>query len=358
MKRSNCDISTLIKNARHVLVIKLRYIGDSIWMLPFVENLKLNLPNAKLSVIVNKGTEPFFYTSPAVDTVIPFHRREIKGKSLGMIKFLSFIKDIRKSKPDVVIELTDGDRAAIITFLSGARLRIGYNNENHWRRHFYTHTVSTRINTKHMVEYHLDVLRELGMRIYDDSIKIRIPKTAYTSLRKTIPPDFFTNKKKKVIIHPGARNLLRQWGAEKFAYLGDTLSEEYRVFLVAGPNEEEVLHEVKRFMKTKPYFCSTVLSLYELAALCESSDLFIGNDSGPIHIASAKTFTIGIYGPTLSKLAGPWTHRKLTFEDNSFQCRPCMQDKCHYPSFKACLEAIRPEDVLSKIKEMSNAGLC
>jgi len=341
-----------IINARHVLVIKLRYIGDSIWMLPFVENLKLNLPHAKLSVIVNKGTEPFFYTSPAVDAVIPFPRADIKGKPLGILRFFSFIKTIRGLKPDVVIELTEGDRAAIMSVLSGADIRIGYSNEKHWRQRFYTHQISSKINTKHMVEYHLDLLKELGMKIFDDSIKIQIPEAAYLSLRRILPPDFYNNKKKKVLIHPGARNPLRQWGAEKFAYIGDALSEECRVFLIAGPDEEGVLQEVKRTMKTTPAFCSTSLNLYEFAALCELSDLFIGNDSGPIHIAAAKTFTAGIYGPTLPELAGPWTNRKRIFEDKSFQCRPCKQDKCHYQSFKACLEAISPEDVISKIKEI------
>lgn len=341
-------------DARHVLVIKLRYIGDSIWMLPLVENLKLNLPRAKLSVIVNKGTEPFFYTSPAVDAVIPFPRADIKGKPLGILRFFSFIKTIRRLNPDVVIELTEGDRAAIMSVLSGADIRIGYSNEKHWRQHLYTYHISSKINTKHMVEYHLDVLRELEMRIYDDSLKIRIPEAAYTSLRKIVPTNFLTNKKKKVIIHPGARNPLRQWGAEKFAYLSDALSEDYRVFLVAGPNEKELLHKVRRFMKTKPDFCSTMLSLYEFAALCELSDLFIGNDSGPIHIASATTLAIGMYGPTLPEFAGPWTNRKLIFEDKSFQCRPCKQDNCHNPRFKACLEAISLEDVISKTKKILN----
>jgi ADP-heptose:LPS heptosyltransferase len=344
----------LLTNSKHILVIKLRYLGDSIWMLPFVENLKQNLPCVRLSVLVNKGTEAFFYNCQSVDNVIPFPRNEVKNGLRGVIRFLSFLRDIRRLKPDAVIELTDADRPAIISFLSGANIRIGYNNENRWRNHMYTHIIRSRINVKHMVEYHLDVLRELGMKIYDDSIKIHIYETAFKSLREKAPSVFHNNGKKKVIIHPGARNALRQWGPENFAYLCNALSDTYRTFLIAGPGEGAILKEVLRYMKIQPEIYLNNLSLYEFAALCELCDIFIGNDSGPIHIASAKTFTIGIYGPTLPELAGPWTQKKLIFDPGPLPCRPCRQDRCSNIEFKACISRIKPEEVVEKIKEFLN----
>ena len=346
------SIVQTLSNAKHILVIKFRYIGDSIWMLPFVDNLKRNLPNIKLSVMVNEGTEAFFYNHPFVDNVIPFPRKKVKHSLIGIVDFLSFLKDLRILKPDVVIELTDADRPAIISFLSGARIRMGYNNENRWRNRLYTHIIKSKINSKHMIEYHLDVLRELGMKIYDPLIKLYIPDVAFQSLKRKMPSAFHDTEKKKVIIHPGARNSLRQWGAERFAYLCDLLSEDCRIFLIAGPDEGSILRDVLRYIKSKPEVSSCDLSLYEFAALCDLSDIFIGNDSGPIHVASVKTLTVGIYGPTLPELVGPWTERKLIFEDKAFGCRPCRQDKCHNTEFKACLSRINPEDVVEKVKKI------
>jgi ADP-heptose:LPS heptosyltransferase len=347
------DTLHALKEAKHILVIKLRYLGDSIWMLPFVENLKRNLPHVRVSVLVNKGTEAFFYTCPSVDNVIPFPRQEIKGSPAGIIKFLSFLLRLRRLRPDVVLELTDADRPAIISFFSGAKVRVSYNNENRWRRHLYTHIVKSKINAKHMVEYHLDVLRELGMKIYDDSIKIHVSDEAFQSLRRKMPSVFDESEKKKVLIHPGARNSLRQWGAEKFAYLADTLSDVCRIFLVAGPGEGAILEKICGYMKTEPEVCSRELNLYEFAALCELSDMFIGNDSAPIHIASAKTFTVGIYGPTLPEIISPWTKRKLTFFDSTpLPCRPCRQEGCSNVEFKACIERIKPEEVVSRVREV------
>jgi len=342
----------LLTNSKHILVIKLRYLGDSIWMLPFVENLKQNLPCVRLSVLVNKGTEAFFYNCLSVDNVIPFPRKEVKNGLRGVIRFLSLLRGIRRLKPDVVIELTDADRPAIIGLLSGAKIRIGYNNENRWRNRLYTHIVKSRINIKHMVEYHLDVLRELGMRIFDDSIKVHVDGVTFQSLREKIPSVFHEDGRKKVLVHPGARNPLRQWDAEKFAYLCDALSDTCRTFLIAGPDEGAILKEVLRYMKTQPEICLNNLSLYEFAALCELCDIFIGNDSGPIHIASAKTFTIGIYGPNLPELAGPWTQKKLIFDPGPLPCRPCRQDRCSNIESKACISRIKPEEVVEKIKEI------
>lgn len=345
-------MNNILAKCRTILIIKLRYLGDSIWMLPFVDNLKRNLPHAEITVLVNEGTESFFKTSPSVTNIMTFPRKEIKRGPMGVVRFISFVKEVRRLKPDAVIEMTDADRPAIIGFLSGAKIRIGYNNEERWRRRLYTHIIQSRIDVKHMVDYQLDILRELGLRVQDDAIKIPLDRRYFQSLNTRYPSLLNDDKRPKVVIHPGARNALRQWGADNFASLYDTLSASCRLFLVAGPNEMEIVEAVLKRMKGRPEICATDLTLFEFAALCELSDLFIGNDSGPIHVASAKTFTVGIYGPTLSKLAGPWTKDKLIFESPPLHCRPCRQEVCHNAEFKACLRSITPERVARGVQKV------
>jgi len=112
---------------------------------------------------------------------------------------------------------------------------------------------------------------------------------------------------------------------------------------------------VKR-MKSRPEICTHTLTLFELAALCELADLYIGNDTGPLHIASAKTFVVGLYGPTLSKLAGPWTEEKLIFESPPLYCRPCRQEECVNEEFKACLNTITPQRVAEGVQQVLSTG--
>lgn len=345
-------IHPVLRNARHIVVMKLRELGDSVWMLPFVDNLKRNLPQATVTVVVNQGTEPFFRNRKSVDAVMPFPRKEAKKKPFGFVKFLSFALSLRRLRPDVVIELTEADRPAILAFLSGAPARISYMNERRWRRHLYTHFIKSKAYSKHFIDYHLDALRELGLGIFDDSIKIDLDPGVYDSLRGKMP-SAFEGEKKKVVIHPGAGRELKQWGAGNFARLADMLSEDCGVFVLAGPNETSLLDEVLGHMKTRPAGSSASLSVYEFAALCELCDMFIGNDSGPMHIASAETFTVGIFGPTWPKFIGPWTDRKLEiFDRPDIDCRPCMVTSCHNPDFWACLRSTRAEDVARRVRDI------
>lgn len=342
-------IHPALRDARRIVVMKFRELGDSIWMLPFVDNLKRNLPDASITVVVNEGTEPFFRNRESVDTVMPFPRRGAKKKPFGFLRFISFALALRRLRPDVVIELTEADRPAILSFLSGAPARISYSNERRWRRHLYTHFIESKAYSKHFIDYHLDALRELGLEIFDDSIRIELEPGVFDSLRQKMS-EAFEEGKKKIVIHPGAGRKLKQWGAKNFARLADILSEDYRVFVVAGPNEKGLLDELVVHMKTVPAGSSAGLTVFEFAALCELCDMFVGNDSGPMHIASAKTFTVGIFGPTWPEFIGPWTDRKLEiFDRPDLGCRPCMVTRCDNPEFWACLKSTTPEDVARKI---------
>lgn len=352
-KYINPNIGNSLKNCENIAVIKFAYIGDSVWMIPFIKNLKRNLPHIKLTVIVNRGTEPFFINNPYVDNVITFDRRS------SIWSYFKFIKSIRDIKADALFELTDTDRPAILSFLSGAKYIIGYNNENRFRNRLYTHISSSVKFQKHFVQYHLDILRELGFEILNTTIEFNLEPHHYKTLREKIPQLLnITDKSVKqqpnkiVIIHPGSRNVLRQWGTDRFAQLCDLLYESCRIILTAGPNEGNLIRDVTSLIKTPLPIIAQGLNLYEFAALCEMGDLFIGNDSGPIHIAAAKNiFVAGIYGPTKPEHVSPWTDKKIIIQKEGLICGPCYVERCNEPDYKKCLYSITPQSVFNQIKE-------
>lgn len=341
----------ILKGCRHILVIRLRYVGDAVWTLPVIENLKRNYPDARISLAINEGSEFVYRNHPDVDTILSFPYRESHKGLKGLLTLLRFVKRMRAIKPDAVIDLTDNDRGAILAFLSGASTRIGYT----WRRHssnlLFNHLVRPKPFT-HMVSYHLDLLRDLGLEVASDSIRIADDPVALASLGKKHPTILQDDRRPRIVIHPGARVPLRQWGAEKFARLADLLAAGRRIFIVAGPDEKDVLADVLRAMKTTPEFSSADISLAEFAALCGIMDIFVGNDSGPIHIAGAKTTVVGIYGPNTSDLAGPWSRDAFIFENGELPCRPCGQTSCVNQAFKECFESIDPDRVAEKVIEM------
>lgn len=339
--------------AYHILVIKFRYLGDSIWMLPLLRNLRLNLPHSTVTVCVNKGTEGCFVLGHDVDSIITFDRAKAKGLS-GWWYFLQFIRQIRAIKPDVVIELTDADRPAILAWLSGANIRISYDNEGKLRRWLYTHHCSSKILQSHLVQYHLDILRELQLKVYDETIRLHIPTDVKASLLDKLPCITNTKDKPRIVIHPGARTVLRQWGASNYAKLINEVADEAEVFLVGGKEERQLINEISSNL-TKPITASTCeLSVMEFASLCSSSDIFVGNDSAPAHIAGASGCSVVvIYGPTVPDCIYPWTDKRVLFStDEKLLCRPCKHIKCENPEYARCIKNISPQAVISKVKEV------
>ena len=342
----------MLNDTKNILVINMRYIGDTIWMYPFIKNLKMNLPDATISALVNKGGEVFLELMPELSEVIAFEREKMRGKR-GFFKFIYFLKEIRGRNFDTVFILSNSDRPTIIGFASGAKTRVGFKSDNWWRGFLLTETFRWNdYKNPHMIEYYLQALTDSGLKIYDRRLTIDVPDSAIKEITEIFSV-LKTKDKKAIIVHPGTRTELRQWGVEKFAEVINSVAGRYRIFLIGGPDEDNIIQAILNKLKKSPDIVSTDLSLMEFAALCKFSDLFVGNDSAPIHIAAATgLFVIGIYGPTLSKHCGPWTDKKALFDISTVPCRMCRQDKCIHPEKQACLTIVTPKMVIDKIHEV------
>lgn len=342
----------ILRDPKNILIINLRYIGDTVWMYPFIRNLKRNFPNAEITALVNEGGEVFLKLLPDVSEVIAVRRKEIKGR-LGVIKFIRLLIGIRRKKFDTVFILSSSDRPTIIGFLSGAGVRVGFKHDSWWRAYLLTERLRwDHERNPHLIEYYLQSLTDTGLKIHDRTLTIDVPEAIVKTIAKRFGVEQ-TKDKKSVIVHPGARTELRQWGAERFAEVINSIASNYRVFLIGGPGEDNIIQDILNRLKKPPGIVSTKLNLIEFAALCKFSDLFVGNDSAPIHIAAATgLFVIGIYGPTLSKHCGPWTEKKALFDISTVPCRMCRQDRCIYPEKQACLTIITPKMVIDKINEV------
>ena len=119
---------------RIILVIKLRYLGDVLLATPTLHALKMAYPASRVTVLVNRGTEWMLHANPDVDNILPLDRGSLVEQSL-------FALQIRRKHFDTVVDLTDGDRAAILSWISGAPVRIGFNAEERWTGRCYTTVV-------------------------------------------------------------------------------------------------------------------------------------------------------------------------------------------------------------------------
>jgi ADP-heptose:LPS heptosyltransferase len=346
----------ILRGCSHILIIQTKFLGDTFWTIPFVENLRKNLPHVTLSIMVKQGNEAVFRTNPAVQNVLGFPYNDIKNGWGGKKRFVSFIGEIRKLRPDCVIDLTDGDRGALMSFFSGARYRFTYPMRKLLRHKLFNHVVKPRLEC-HIVQFYADFLELLGLVNVSNQIHYQVSGSALASLQKKAPLAFTDTGRRRVVIHPGSRVPLHQWGAHKYARLCDLLSERFDVFLVGGPGEKEILDQVLGLVQAPPAYVSHALALDEFAALCSRADFFVGNDSGPIHVAAATgAFVFGLYGPTYEDYSGPITDKRCIIEKGEPPCQPCVRSYCSHESYRACLELISPEEVMGKIEEQFPKG--
>ncbi|HXZ25606.1 MAG TPA: glycosyltransferase family 9 protein, partial [Nitrospiria bacterium] len=145
---------------RHIAVIKLRYIGDTLLVTPVFAALRKAFPNSTLAAVVNQGTEAVLWNHPAIDEIIPINR------TASLLRYAGDLQRIRRKHFDLAIDLTGADRSALIAFWSGAPVRLGYQGGGVVRsRILYNRLIAAHEGAMHKVDYHLAAIEAMGVPV-------------------------------------------------------------------------------------------------------------------------------------------------------------------------------------------------
>jgi heptosyltransferase-3 len=382
-------MSHAFKNIRRILVIKLRHIGDVLLTVPVFRALKETFPDADISALVNSGTEDVLRGNPLVDEVILMDRG-IKGLPFitRYAKEIAFLKNIRAKGFDMTVDLTGGDRAAVISLASGAGYRLGWMSRNGFigKRHFYTHLYRPD-GSSHMVLQNLEVLKHSGISTENLRIDFSIPEDARNSVKGILDRD---NPKGIVHIHPTSRWLFKCWRDEYMAEVIMWLLDNGNTVIVTSSNDRKEREKAKRILSnihsrfsrkgSRLLDLCGKTTIKQLAAISEASDLFLGVDSAPMHIAAAVgTPVIALFGPSGAFSWGPWDNdafhsliqgfkspynkrngiqrfgRHIVIQ-RDWDCIPCGRDGCNGSKISRCLEDIKPEEVIGLMEKYLKAS--
>jgi len=339
---------------KKILLIKLRYIGDTINLLPAASNIKKQIPHAHLSVMIHTGAEDVLKHSKYIDQLICYDRKEMKYNKTLSAKIksnLDFFYSIRKEKYDLVIDFSGADRTALITMLSGAKSRWGVNYGSPLSKISYNHLIAADINKMHIVDYQFSALQQIGFAIQDRNLIIDIPDSIRNDIEASFP--FLNHKSFKAVIHPGARRANRRWAPANFARIANLLKKYYSadIILVSAPEERELLDEVGKSIDGDVIKLSH-LSLIQLAAFTKKCDLYLGNDTGTSHLAAATGIKIvTLFGPQFPSLWAPYTDQGATVFKNMDCVGPCNHIDCIYDENK-CMTSITVDEVWEKINDL------
>lgn len=370
---------------KRILVIKLRHIGDVLLSTAVFRTLKENFPNSRVAALVNKYSEAVLEQNPYIDEIISYDRHIKELKLLKRyLKDLKFLMHLRRNKFDTILDLTGGDRAAILSKLSGAKNRIGIKSKGFFGKSLlYTRLIKTDIN-KHTLLSNLEVLQYLGLKVKKPKVDLFVSSEEIKWARNLILNDKSQISKRFVHIHPTSRWLFKCWRDD---YMAEVilwfLKNNFDVILTSDSTEKEMnkIKSIKSFVKIKidklrGKFSSQIidlsgkLNLRQLIAVTCLSDLFFGVDTAPMHIAAALGKpVVALFGPTGAFNWGPWDNDaeeepyikrrgiqrfgRHTVIQREWECIPCGKDGCKGSKISNCLFDIKPEEVIEIIKDIT-----
>lgn len=330
----------------------MRNHGDVLLSGPVFSVLKNRLPQSTVDAYIRQESLPLLKGRKDIDGFLLYDKKEKKGGFFKKLSYeLSLLKEIRKNRYDLIIHLTEGDRGAIATRISGARYKLGYAVGSKRKQKIYTHLVKTCGQNRHTVEKNLDALRRMGI----------FPKKEEKELQFAMSNEEIQNAKNLlsfsepfILLHPASRWRFKCWPKHHVrSCIEKLLEENERIVLVSGKDAHEQLM-VKEILQDLNHpnilNLSGKTTLKELGALIHLSKALICMDSISFHLANAlKAKVVAIFGPTSPITWGPWQNPKARVVKNSFQCMPCFQDGCGGSKVSDCLVELEPEKVLSAL---------
>ena len=327
--------TTLTLNKEEILHIALwmpSWIGDVVLSLPALQTLRILHPNSRITAIVKPPVDQLLSNYLPLDSVIQFP----KNKGDSFIKQFNYALGLRKYQFDLGVVFPNSLHSALMLMLTGARFRIGYRTDG--RRILLTHSIPVtrkEKKTSYRVNYFHKILSPLNPGPVPDCYDPVWKKGRDEKLQNVLLTMGIDKKDHLIIIHPGASKHERAWHVERFGVLCQKLIKQYRMkIILLGTSEEKRL--LKKIIESCPQGSVNIapeLDLGEVTELLKVSQLFIGNDSGMLHLASlGGTPVVGIFGPGHPDTTGPFIDaQKQEIITRNYSCSPCRQ---HF--FKEC----------------------
>lgn len=334
---------------------------------PAVALLKRRFPGASLTYLVEEPYRRLVEGNPALDRVIAVPARQ------GVREFAALVRAIRKEKFDVLIDFHGGPRASWITFASGARLKIGYSIK---RKGLLYDVRIPRAGEGgapiHSVRNHVNLVLALGgagrtaetrgadaeiATIADGAIPplelpAAKPEEAERAAAIAREAGAGAMSTKLVILHIGAGNEFRDWGAANIAELIRLLAggPGVKVALIGAEDDRKREDEIGKAAPPGAVIpLAGQLNLIEIRELIARAALYVGPDSGPMHIAaSTATPIVAYFGPTLPAVFAPWRPGggRTAILEKALDCRPCRQHECVTGDYR-CVRTIAPAEVFA-----------
>lgn len=336
---------------KRIVVTFLMHLGDVILTTPFLEVLRKAAPHSEITYVIDKKLSPIMEANPYIDHLVTVDKKG-EHNSIGALWRMG--RKIREEyKPHVVINLHPNERTSFLAFAIGAREMVGMS-------HFLFRpwmTGYTRLDRRnlHAADMYVDVLAQLGVPIVENQgLMIGLKDEWKVSAQEFYKMNGVSQDDVLIGFNVGSAVPEKRWPAERFAHVADYFQKKGdKAVFFGGPMDEEMVQSVCEAMTTKPIVATGKFDLGVLSAAVGRCQLFITNDSGPMHVAvSQKVPIVALYGPSNPKLYGPYTSNAIVLESmEEYDVEKNMKQVIKEGKYKG-LSVIKEEAVIWAAKQL------
>ena len=306
-----------------ILIFSFTFIGDAVLSTAVIQPLRRRFSDAHITFLVGPRAAALFTTEPQIDAV---HIYDNRGEHAGWKGRLRLIKTLRREKFDIVVNLRD---SLVARFIGAEHWGMGRSGGN---RHAVTRylevlerqDVDTTDAHPHLQLTEKEQAEARRFLVGEPSRSRHLPVGEPSRTQNTLVETF--QSRFCIGMHPGGNWIYKLWDAQKYAQLATTLYEKLgaTIILFAGPDERELQAQVASLIEPSPLLIKTG-NLRHLAAFIAACDVYIGNDTGPMHIAAAvDTPVVALFGSTNHHRSGPYGEKHTVVQSGlQLGCNPC-----------------------------------
>jgi heptosyltransferase-2 len=338
-----------MSDVKKILIIETAFIGDAVLSLALAEEIKRLRPDVGIHYLVTPASVSVMSHSPSIVSVHSFDKR---GEDAGDAGIRATAERLNRENFDVVFSLHESRRTAKVVSLLNAKYKIG----NALARHLLPYLTHSYPIPKH--GRRTERIIELARFFSEEICRSTLPKLVFET---SLLPSILQNRPNMVVLAPGSAWNTKKWLESRFIDIGKELVKGGNTVVVIGANDDKYIGEyIVNCIGKDAYNFAGKLDIVVAGAIISHSKLVIGNDSAPIHIATAcGVRTVEIMGPTVKEFGFiPPFELGIVVEAKGLWCRPCNShggDICPVYTHE-CMESISSDMVLNAaIKQLAYA---